>query len=86
MKTCNYIKGRAKEYRIKKKFESRGMICTRAAGSHSPFDLICVDRKEGVIHFIQCKPKKFSKREKERLEEQYKWLKKYIWYAEFSVI
>ncbi len=81
----NYISGRAKEYRTKKKLERHGWICLRTAGSHGFADLVCVNKEEGTIKFIQCKPKRFSHKKKKMLEEEYKWLFQ-EWDAEFEVI
>lgn len=53
-----YEKGRAFEYKIKKLFTDAGYTVTRAAGSHSPFDLIAVDHKGKEVWFsifMQCK-------------------------------
>ena len=41
----NYIRGRAKEYRLKNKLEKQGKIVIRSAGSHSFADLISIDKK-----------------------------------------
>lgn len=51
----NYQRGRAKEYRIKKKYEKCGYYVVRAAGSHSVCDLVAM--KNGVTIPIQVKPK-----------------------------
>lgn len=51
----SYHKGRAFEYRVINKLKNRFPIIIRSAGSHSPFDIICVSDKE--IWFIQCKNK-----------------------------
>ncbi len=63
----NYIKGRAKEYRIKKKWEAKGYVCVRTAGSHGFADLICIHPIDKYIFFIQVKPKNFSKKAEMRL-------------------
>lgn len=52
----NYKKGRAFEYRIKKKFEKQGYIVLRTSGSHGFADLIAV--RKGEVIFIQCKDRK----------------------------
>lgn len=72
--TTNYAKGRAREYRTKKKLESQGYIVIRSAGSHSPIDLVAIHPEFKQIVFIQCKPRKFSKKEEQRLRENFFWL------------
>jgi Archaeal holliday junction resolvase (hjc). len=42
----NYIKGRNKEYRIKRKLEKEGYYVIRSAGSHSYFDLIAINKEK----------------------------------------
>jgi len=42
MPNRNYQKGRRYEYKEKKIWEERGYLVFRTAGSHSPFDLICI--------------------------------------------
>jgi Holliday junction resolvase len=62
----NYIRGRAKEYRLKAKLEKEGWgIVLRTAGSHGPFDLIAIRKSAGVgwIRLIQVKSGKSRKRE-----------------------
>ena len=68
-----YIKGRQKEYKIKKEYEKQGMICIRSAGSHSFADLVCILPTEKKIYFIQSKPN-FSKKNLERLYKENEWL------------
>ena len=67
MPNRNYQRGRAKEYRIKKRYEFFGYEVLRTAGSHGFADLIAIDRKKKVILFIQCKPKDFPEREEKKL-------------------
>lgn len=51
--TTSYHKGRAFEYQVATYLRRRGFTVTRAAGSHSPYDLIAYDRKR-CLH-VQCK-------------------------------
>lgn len=62
-------KGRRYEYEIKEMFEKAGYVVTRASGSHSPFDLVCIKITENImtgekhkkisfVAFVQCKFKK----------------------------
>ena len=68
MTGTNYKKGRAKEYYQKDKLEKGGNLVIRSAGSHSPFDLIAIDRQGLKIKFIQCKTK-ISEPERAKLLE-----------------
>lgn len=57
----NYQRGRGKEYRVRRRLLDDGWpIVVRAAGSHSPFDLIAITPPlpnvgPGIIELIQCK-------------------------------
>jgi Holliday junction resolvase len=60
MPNKNYQKGRAFEYKIKKKYEDKGYLVFRSAGSHSVADLIAIaPRRFGILEWkpilIQCK-------------------------------
>jgi len=85
MVNSNYVKGRNKEYRLKKQFEAVGFVCTRSAGSHGIWDLVCVHPKEGIIKFIQAKPKDFSKKQLYRLHKGNNWLNG-TWEGEYIVL
>lgn len=58
MPNKNYIAGRKLEYKAKKELESNDWVVMRTAGSHGPFDLVCVDPEEEFILFIQVKSTK----------------------------
>ena len=65
----NYNNGRAREYRIKKKWEECGFTVVRSAGSHSMFDLVAINPGVKTIALIQVKPdEKSVEKEKKRLE------------------
>jgi len=68
----SYNRGRAKEYRIKKKLEKEGWIVLRTSGSHGFADLIAIKKDE--INFIQSKPRKFSETQKKKLMDKYDWI------------
>jgi Holliday junction resolvase len=57
----NYRRGRNLEYEVAKLFKDAGWTVTRAAGSHSPFDLIAIKRtlqQQKEVWFtvlMQCK-------------------------------
>ena len=56
MPNKNYQRGRAKEYRVKKKLEDAGLYVVRTAGSHGVCDLVAFGANKLVIP-IQVKPK-----------------------------
>jgi len=72
MPNKNYVKGRAKEYRLKKKYEEKGYIVMRTAGSHGFADLIAINSEE--VLFIQSKPKSLSKTATLKLYEVNGWV------------
>ena len=45
MGNSKYVKGRALEYKLRKELEGLGFTCVRAAGSHSPWDLVAVSKE-----------------------------------------
>lgn len=87
MPNRNYLKGRTKEYKLKKELEREGKIVLRTAGSHGFADLISVDPKTLNIGFIQCKPNNFSEKEKNKLMSKYDFLNTDLyWITRFEVI
>lgn len=56
MSNKNYQRGRAKEYRVKKKYEQCGYYVVRTAGSHGVCDLVAFGKAGNVLP-IQVKPK-----------------------------
>ena len=56
MVNVNYRRGRAKEYRVKKKYEKCGYYVVRTAGSHGVCDLVAFGKCGNVLP-IQVKPK-----------------------------
>ena len=72
MVNISYNRGRAKEYRIKKKLEKEGWIVLRTSGSNGFADLIAIKKDE--INFIQSKPRKFSETQKKKLMDKYDWI------------
>jgi len=56
MPSKNYQRGRAKEYRIRKKLEDTGLYVVRTAGSHGVCDLVAFGANKLVIP-VQVKPK-----------------------------
>jgi len=70
----NYRNGRAKEYRLKYKYEKKGYIVLRTAQSRGFADLIAIDNQGKTIIFIQSKPRNYSKKAKQRLKQEFGWL------------
>ena len=80
MPNKNYVKGRMKEYSIKKGLELQGYTVLRTAGSHGFADLIAINKEKQIIRFIQCKPDNFPSKKEADL------LGKYNIYNDFSII
>ena len=56
MPNKNYEKGRRKEYAICDRLRNQGYdIAQRTAGSHSPFDIIAVNKAKKIIKLVQVK-------------------------------
>jgi Holliday junction resolvase len=71
MPNPNYIKGRRKEYKIRRELIDEGFdIVQRSAGSHSPIDVFAINKATNEILLVQAKPKGFTSKE----YEQYNWL------------
>ena len=64
-----YKKGRKKEYKICKELREEGfVIVQRTAGSHSPVDIIAIDKDKKLIKLIQAKPNSWREKQIKRLE------------------
>jgi Holliday junction resolvase len=71
MPNKNYVKGRKKEYRLCKELRGLGcVIVQRTAGSHSPIDIIAIDKKRKLIFLVQSKPDGYSSHK----YDQFNWL------------
>lgn len=70
MANRKYERGRRFEWQLKKEWEDKGYVVTRASGSHGCFDLVAL-RADGQVDLIQCKT---TKNEKEiiRLQKEFK--------------
>jgi len=73
----NYLKGVRKERMIVNEARKKGLISFRSAGSHSIVDVVVIDPLSGLIYFIQCKPKTFSKKARDNLLEQGRMLNRH---------
>ena len=69
-----YLKGRRKEYKIMHDEEGVGKIVFRSAGSHSPIDVVVINRDERTIKFIQSKAGKMSENAREALRQENSFL------------
>lgn len=75
MPNKNYVKGRRKEYKLCKELISKGYdIVQRTAGSHSPIDIIAINKELKLISLIQSKPDDMAESSIIKLKDQYEWL------------
>ena len=75
MPNKNYIKGRKKEYKICKELRMKGFdIVQRTAGSHSPIDVIAINKSLRVIKLIQAKPDNYTQSQINKLLLENNWL------------
>lgn len=82
MPNRKYEKGRRKEYKLCNELRESGYdIVVRTAGSHSPFDIIAVDRYSKIITLIQAKA---DQENHDRLFKEMEWLNGF-WTVEFEV-
>ena len=85
MPNKNYEKGRRKEYKICEELKEEGFdIVQRTAGSHSPFDVIAINKNLRVIKLIQSKPDNLLMTQKNALELNNHWLNN-VFRVEFIV-
>ena len=70
MPNKNYVKGRRKEYKIRRQLQDKQYIAFRSAGSHSPVDVVGIHVGRKEISLIQCKPDSMSANAKKKLEEE----------------
>ena len=82
----NYIAGRRFEYKVKHLLERKGYTVLRTSGSHGFADLVAVKNDYNArIIFIQCKNRKATKEEIEKLNK-FAWLNTPILDNEFTDI
>lgn len=67
MPNKNYLKGVRKERKLVNGARALGLIAFRSAGSHSPIDVVIIDKKSKQIRLVQCKPDDIREKEKEKL-------------------
>lgn len=68
-----YSKGADFERKIQKYFEDLGYFVIRAAGSHSPIDLVCMKLHDNIL--VQCRMRgNLTKEEEHKLAVLGNWL------------
>ena len=76
MPNKHYLKGKAKEQRVKKKYQENGWIMLRMAGSKGFSDLVGIHKEKREVIFIQVKTgKSWTERMTEKVLEEYDWIK-----------
>jgi len=86
MSNPNYLKGVRKERRIVNEERAKGNIALRSAGSHSPIDVVSIDKRNGVIKLIQCKPDDFPISQTEKLLKEQEALQNQWFLVVFQII
>ena len=85
MPNKNYIKGRKKEYKLVHQLKDEGWdIVQRTAGSHSPVDIIAINKKLRVIRLIQAKPDNYPQSQEDKILSDNSWLNN-VYRVEFVV-
>ena len=79
-----YRKGYEKERKIVNEARGKGHLSFRSAGSHSPIDVVIIDRELSQITFIQAKSDNYTEAAKKKLEKEYEWLDD-MFYCVFEV-
>jgi len=70
MPNKNYLKGVRKERKLVNEARERGLLSFRSAGSHSPIDVVIVDKEDRRITFVQCKPDSMSRNQRAKIEKE----------------
>lgn len=65
-----YRKGRAYEWKLREQYEQAGFIVIRAAGSKTPYDLICIHPANKSLVLVQAKATQLTENAKDRLTEK----------------
>ncbi|KKM26101.1 hypothetical protein LCGC14_1588170 [marine sediment metagenome] len=75
MPNQRYNKGREKEYNICRRLKKDGFaVAQRTAGSHSPFDVIAINKETKTILLIQSKVSKTPKWNELAINRDWGWL------------
>lgn len=71
----NYARGRRREYKAMNLLRRKGCdVVFRSAGSHSPIDVVGIDRTLRKIIFLQCKPESTTEKQRDKLLSGLVWL------------
>lgn len=72
----NYKRGRRREYYVMEKLRREGNweIIQRSKGSHSPIDIIAINKRDKIIRFIQVKAGLLLNSESVKIYEENDWL------------
>ena len=82
----NYQKGRRKEYTITDRLKKEGFeIAQRTAGSHSPIDIVAINKETKEIKFIQVKVGEISYTEHTKIHKEMEWLNKGKFEVSFEI-
>ena len=85
MPNKNYVKGRKKEYKLVHQLKDEGWdIVQRTAGSHSPVDIIAINKKLRLIRLIQAKPDNYPQSQEDKILSDNSWLNN-VYRVEFVV-
>ena len=86
MPNKNYQKGRRKEYGVCDQLKKDGFeIAQRTAGSHSPIDVIAINKETKEIKFIQVKAGGMGSDEQTKLYKEMDWLNKGKFNVSFDI-
>lgn len=73
-KTTPYKRGRDYEYKVMAKLRAIGYdIVIRAAGSHTPIDIIAINSTNKIMKLVQCK-KGMNEKQKEKILKEISFL------------
>ena len=68
MPNSRYLSGVRVEREVVNRAREKGLIAFRSAGSHSPFDVVILDKGNKVVTFLQCKSHKKEKKIGSKIE------------------
>ena len=71
MTNKSYMKGYRKERATVNEARAEGKLAFRSAGSHSPIDVVIINKDSREICLIQCKAGDLTENQRNRLLEQW---------------
>jgi len=80
-----YVKGVRKERKYVNQARAEGKLSFRSAGSHSPIDVVIIDKIGKVIKLLQCKPESMNQAAKNKLYHEQADLSGQYW-VQFDVV